>query len=75
MKIYDDGRLKIEVERAEDRNTPFHKRIVRTRRVPGTKSGNHVFLECGHRVMTFGDLALTNGVAMCERCKQENEHE
>jgi len=74
MKLYDDGRLKIEGERPDERNTIYHKRIVRTSRVPGTRSGNYCFLECGHRVMTFGDLALLNGVTMCERCR-ENQHE
>ena len=50
------------------RDTQWHKKIVKSDRIPGTKTGNNVWLECGHRVQTFGDLSHTGGVVLCQEC-------
>jgi hypothetical protein len=52
------------------RDSAFHKRILRTTPVANTRTGNWVDLECGHRVMSFGNLAYAHGVLLCERCKE-----
>jgi hypothetical protein len=54
------------------RNTAFHKRIIRTAPVPNTKVGHYCDLECGHRVMTFGNLAHCAGVVLCDQCRTED---
>jgi hypothetical protein len=51
------------------RDSPWHKRIVRTERIPGTRVGNVADLACGHRVMMFGDPAHTGGVVLCVVCR------
>ena len=51
------------------RNTKFHKRIVKTERIPQTRTGNWTTLECGHRHMTFGDLSHADGVILCTSCR------
>ena len=61
--------VRIEGERAENRNTVFHKKIVTVTPVPNTKSGNDVVLACGHKVRTFGDLKHANGVILCQECR------
>lgn len=68
-KGFDYGPIHIEGEGPEERNTQFHKRIVNVKPIPNTKSGHYADLECGHRVMTFGDLNLTGGVALCMQCR------
>jgi hypothetical protein len=52
------------------RNSPFHKRILRTAPVANTLSGHWVDLECGHRVMSFGNLAHAGGVLLCSQCRK-----
>jgi hypothetical protein len=51
------------------RNTGHHKRIMRTARVPGTLSGHYADLECGHRVMMFGNLEYAQGIVLCTQCR------
>jgi hypothetical protein len=51
------------------RNTRFHKRIVRIERIPNTRAGNNVTLECGHGVQTFGNLEHAGGVVLCTKCR------
>jgi hypothetical protein len=51
------------------RDSAFHKRIVKTRPIPGTRSGNTCTLECGHQVQTFGKLDHAGGVALCTQCR------
>ena len=55
------------------RASPDHKRIVKIERIPNTRSGNTATLECGHRVMTFGNLEHAEGVALCLRCREERQ--
>jgi hypothetical protein len=55
------------------RNTPFHKRIVRVERIPNTRVGNNVILECGHRVQTFGDLTHAAGLVLCTECRDSEQ--
>ena len=58
------------------RDTPFHKRIVRTKPIPNTRVGRWCVLECGHVVMTFGTLdALqrAGGVVLCTQCRDLSE--
>jgi hypothetical protein len=63
--------VRVEGERPEDRNTPFHKRIVKAEPILNTIAGNTCTLECGHVVQTFGDLKLADGKALCMRCREE----
>lgn len=51
------------------RNTPFHKRILRTKRIANTRVGRWCELECGHRVMAFGDLTHAGGCVLCTQCR------
>lgn len=51
------------------RDTRFHKRIVSTKRIPNTRAGHYAALECGHQVMTFGNLSHAEGVALCTQCR------
>lgn len=51
------------------RTSFFHKRIVSTKPIPNTQSGRVVNLECGHRVMTFGNLEHAGGVVLCTQCR------
>ena len=52
---------------------PFHKRIVRVRPIPGTRRGNLIDLECGHRAKAFGDLGSVNGVVLCTECRDRDD--
>jgi hypothetical protein len=52
----------------EPRENTMHKRIVEAIRIPGTRSGHWLRLECGHTVMAFGPLHHANGVVFCEQC-------
>lgn len=58
--------------KSSPRNTPHHKRILTTSKIPGTKSGHNLGLECGHKVQTFGDLTHLNGVVLCQECALES---
>jgi hypothetical protein len=53
------------------REGPLYKRIVRTKPIPNTRSGHRVQLECGHTVMTFGNLAHACGVVFCTQCRDK----
>lgn len=55
------------------RNTRFHKRILRVERIPNTRAGANVTLECGHGVTTFGDLTHAAGVVLCTKCRDLEE--
>ena len=55
------------------RDSPDLKRIVKTERIPNTRSGNTATLECGHRVMTFGNLEHAGGVVLCTACRDERQ--
>lgn len=68
MKIPVGGGCFIEPDEGP-RNTVFHKQIKRVRRIPHTRSGHMLVLECGHEVMSFGDLSRTGGVALCTECR------
>ena len=50
------------------RNSPGARRILRAEPVPDTKSGNWLDLDCGHRVMAFGNLDHAKGFIVCEQC-------
>ena len=65
--------IKIEGERPEDRNTPFHKRIVETMPIKNTRTGHWCRLECGHVVQAFGDLKLAEGKVLCMQCRDGAE--
>ena len=53
----------------EPRSSTHHKRIVSAAPIPGTRCGNYANLECGHRVMTFGNLGHADGVVLCTQCR------
>jgi hypothetical protein len=55
------------------RTSRFHKKIVKAAPLPNTQSGNTLDLECGHRVMTFGNLAHAGGVVLCTQCRDAAE--
>lgn len=57
----------------EPRDSKYHKRIVSVKPIPHTRSGHWVWLECGHKAHTYGDLAHANGLILCEQCIAENE--
>jgi hypothetical protein len=57
------------------RNSRFHKRILKTTPIPQTRVGNYLDLECGHRVMTFGDLTHAGGVVLCTDCRDRAKAE
>lgn len=68
MKIPLGGGAYLEPDEAP-RESPFHKRILRTQPIKGTRTGHWADLECGHRVMTFGDLAKAEGKVLCTECR------
>lgn len=53
----------------EPRNSPWHKRILRVEKMPNTKTGNYLTLECGHGVTAFGKLEYADGVVLCTKCR------
>jgi len=55
------------------RDTKFHKRIVATSRIPETRVGHYLDLECGHRTVAFGRLELAGGVVLCTACRDTDE--
>ena len=56
------------------RDTKWHKRIVRVERIPNTRTGNNVTLECGHIVQAFGRLEPhAAGVVLCTVCRDAEE--
>ena len=58
----------------EPRNSPFHKRIVKAVPIEGTRAGNWLELECGHRSMAFGSLEHAHGVVLCQECRSAGPH-
>lgn len=61
----------MEGERADERNTEFHMRIVEVSKIPNTRSGHYCKLSCGHTVMSFGPLENADGVCLCVVCRLE----
>jgi hypothetical protein len=61
------------------RDTRFHMRVVRIERIPNTRAGNHLTLECGHGVQSYGNLdhAKVDGEVriMCTKCRDLEESE
>jgi hypothetical protein len=55
------------------RDTEYHKRIVRAVRIPNTRAGHVLDLECGHRVQSFGRLEHADGVVLCTQCRDAGE--
>lgn len=52
--------------------TPYHRRIVATEPLPGTRNGHLCTLECGHMVQTFGKLSHARGRrVLCTACRGE----
>jgi|SRR5581483_3925251 len=49
-------------------DTEFHKRIVATVPMEGSRTGKHITLECGHEVLSFGDVSHTGGRVLCLEC-------
>lgn len=72
MKIaLDNGGSYLEPDEGP-RDSRFHKRIIATSRMHNTIAGHYCDLECGHRVITFGDLRHAAGVVLCTQCR-DNE--
>jgi len=53
------------------RDTRFHKKIIQATPVPNYPARNFLHLECGHRVISFGDLAHAGGVILCDQCRDQ----
>ncbi|HEY1897036.1 MAG TPA: hypothetical protein VGG62_12215 [Terracidiphilus sp.] len=49
----------------------WRKRIMKTERVENTRSGHWCDLECGHRVMAFGNLDFAEGEMACLQCRDQ----
>lgn len=72
MKIDLGGGAYIEPDEG-DRDTAFHMEVKRSTPIPNTKTGHYLDLACGHRVMTFGRLALAGGRVLCTQCRDAAE--
>ena len=70
MKIPLGGGVFLEAEPGEDpRHAPYHRRMVRCERIPDTRAGHRIVLDCGHHTMAFGDLKRARGVVFCSQCR------
>lgn len=51
---------------------PFRRKVAAAKPIPHTRSRQEVTLECGHKVIAFGNLVdhAPDGV-ICEKCAQE----
>ena len=54
-------------------DTTWHRRILKQKQIPGSKSGWKAELECGHTVMIFGDQRPLGGMALCLRCYENGQ--
>lgn len=54
------------------RNTGFHRRILNVRKIPNTRTGYMLALDCGHQVMTFGNLGHAAGLILCTQCRDQS---
>jgi hypothetical protein len=50
--------------------TPHHRRVIATKALSGTRTGHRCLLECGHEVLTFGDLRHSGGIVLCDECRK-----
>ena len=71
MKIPLGGGAYLEPDE-EPRTSRFHRRIVSTAPMPHTRTGHYCDLECGHRVMTFGNLEMAGGRVLCTECRDRD---
>ena len=59
------------------RNTRYHMRILRTEPVPSPvpnmPNRHQLVLECGHGVLTIGNLAHAGGRIFCTKCRDLEE--
>ena len=51
------------------RDTMFYRRILRSEPLPGSRTGQQVTLDCGHRCIAFGNLEAAGGKLLCIRCR------
>ena len=51
------------------RRTEFHRKILAVRPIPNTRSGHYIDLNCGHEVISFGDLSHAQGRVLCTVCR------
>ena len=58
---------------AKAQQNRYVRRIVEIRPLSNTRAGNWLTLECGHRVMAFGDLAHCEGWVLCLECLKREE--
>lgn len=66
--------MEITIEPDPDpRNGPFHKRITHVVKIPNTKTGHWLGLECGHKVQSFGSLEHAQGRVLCVECRRDDE--
>lgn len=63
-----DGLFAFGETKTDPRNTQYHRKITHIKPIPGTKSGHYVWLDCGHQYRTFGGLADSEGVLLCQHC-------
>lgn len=72
MKIDLGGGVYLEADQPP-RRSPFHRAILRTERIPHTRRGYTVDLDCGHRAVVFGNLAQAGGRVFCTQCRDAAE--
>lgn len=70
MKIPLGGAAYLEPD-PEPRNSPFHRRIVKTEPIRNTRAGHWLTLDCGHRSMGFGKLEYAEGAVLCTQRRDE----
>ena len=62
------------LEPDDNKRSRFRVAIVETKPIPGTR-GVTATLACGHRVLLFGNLEMTDGRALCTVCRDAAERE
>jgi len=51
--------------------SPYRRKIMKVKPLPGTHSGNRALLSCGHFVTMFGSLSNAPDGVICYDCKQQ----
>jgi len=64
-EVCEECKKEIELAKMEPSD---YKRILKVTPLPDTKTGNWLSLECGHSVMSFGNLDYLQGVVLCVKC-------
>jgi hypothetical protein len=52
----------------------YHRKILEKTRIPNTRAGWNVVLECNHRIQIYGDHKQVGPTVFCQACKNLIEH-